>query len=36
MAEAERYNLGLDLRTAAYIVSLKKIFQAYVDAGFTI
>jgi hypothetical protein len=32
---ADEYNLGLDVRTAAYIVSLEKIFGTYVDAGLT-
>jgi hypothetical protein len=35
MSVAEEYNLGLDVRTAAYIVSLEKIFGTYVDAGLT-
>ena len=36
METAKEYNLGLNLRTAAYIVSLEKIFDTYIDAGFTI
>lgn len=35
MSVAEEYNLGLDVRTAGYIVSLEKIFGTYVDAGLT-
>lgn len=32
---AKRYNLGLDIRTAAYIVSIEKIFNTYNEAGLT-
>jgi glutamate dehydrogenase (NAD(P)+) len=33
MHACERYDLGLDLRTAAYITSIEKIFRVYNEAG---
>jgi len=35
MDNAKRFNLGLDLRTAAYVTSLEKIYNVYATAGMT-
>ena len=35
MKAVTNYNLGLDLRTAAYICALEKIYTVYQEAGIT-
>jgi glutamate dehydrogenase (NAD(P)+) len=35
MRTAIRYDLGLDLRTAAYVNAIEKIFKVYNEAGLT-
>jgi len=35
MKTAQDYDLGLDIRAAAYVVALEKIFNTYSDAGLT-
>ena len=34
LAKAEEYDLGLDLRTAAYIVAAEKVYKSTSEAGF--
>ena len=35
MQTAMRYNLGLDIRTAAYVNAIEKIYKVYDSAGIT-
>ena len=35
MKTSLKYNLGLDIRTAAYVNAIEKIVKVYISAGFT-
>ena len=35
METAQQFNLGLDIRTAAYVTALEKIYNTYSAAGMT-
>ena len=35
MRAVKEYDLGLDVRTAAYICALQKIYNVYISAGIT-
>ena len=35
MRAVKEYDLGLDVRTAAYVCALEKIYNVYISAGIT-
>jgi len=35
ISTARTFDLGLDLRTAAYVNAINKVFKVYNEAGFT-